>query len=155
MKFIAHRGNTIGKLTSAENQPYYIDGALRDGFDVELDLWIIDDELFLGHDNADTKIDKEFLIERKDKLWCHGKNLEALDFLVKENFNCFFHDKDDYTLTSKGIIWAYPGQKINKNSVCVMPESCDIDVYTTEDFKNCYGICSDIIEVYRENYSES
>ena len=32
--------------------------------------------------------------------------------MSKMNCHYFWHQEDDYTITSKGIIWAYPG-KVN------------------------------------------
>jgi hypothetical protein len=139
-------------MPSQENKPYYIDEALNYGYDVEIDLWIINNELFLGHDSPETNINFDFITKRKNNIWCHAKNLDALNYLLQEEFNCFFHDRDDYTLTSKGIIWAYPGQKLNAKAICVMPERCATDTYSKSDFNNCYGICSDIVEIFRETY---
>ena len=39
MIFIAHRGNTKGPNKELENTPGYIDEALDNGFDVEVDIW--------------------------------------------------------------------------------------------------------------------
>ena len=46
MILISHRGNTNGKLPSAENRPDYIDEAIGFGFDVEIDVWLIDGVIF-------------------------------------------------------------------------------------------------------------
>ena len=50
MVLISHRGNTNGKFESYENEPMYIDKAISDGFDVEIDVWMVEGQLFLGHD---------------------------------------------------------------------------------------------------------
>ena len=36
--------------------------------------------------------------------------------------NYFWHDTDTYTLTSYNIPWIYPGKKLMKTGVCVLPE---------------------------------
>ena len=51
-KIISHRGNLIGVKPECENNPTYIDQAIAEGFDVEIDVWFIDGEFFLGHDSA-------------------------------------------------------------------------------------------------------
>ena len=38
------------------------------------------------------------------------------------NYNYFWHNRDFYTITSKGFIWCFPGQKIIKKSVTLFPE---------------------------------
>ena len=50
MILISHRGNIDGKKPHLENQPDYIDEAIALGYDVEIDVWLIDGVLFLGHD---------------------------------------------------------------------------------------------------------
>ena len=58
-------------------------------------------------------------------------------------YNFFFHDKDDYTLTSKHYIWAYPGKSYTDHTVMVMPEwKEDVD-WDTLRATNCFGICTD------------
>ena len=54
------------------------------------------------------------------KILMHFVNLEK----IKSNY--FWHQNDDYTITSKGYIWAYPGKKLNKNAIYVLPEWCKI-----------------------------
>jgi glycerophosphoryl diester phosphodiesterase len=150
MRLIAHRGNLNGSNKYEENTPDYIDKALRVGVDVEVDVWVIDNNILLGHDQGNIPITLDFLQERRDRLWCHAKNHEALVFLLKNDFHCFTHDIDDYTLTSKNVIWAYPGKRIDRNTVCVMPEKAPIK-YTDEDLHSCYGICTDFVFFYLDN----
>ena len=143
MKFlIAHRGNMNGINHNKENHPEYIKAALSKGYYVEIDVWKINSELFLGHDKPQYKISKEFL--QNEKLWCHAKNIEALSFMKDNNIHCFFHNNDDYTLTSRGYIWAYIGKEVDKNTICVLPEKNEQKI----DFNNCLGICSDYICLY-------
>ena len=143
---ISHRGNLNGPNIENENKPFYIDIALEKGYDVEIDIWVIHNNIYLGHDNADTLIDLEFLIKRKNKLWCHAKNLDALVFLLENKLHTFSHDNDDYILTSNNIIWAFPGKKINKNTICVMPERTS---YSDKELESAKGICSDYIDHFK------
>lgn len=46
MKIISHRGNLNGPSPKTENTPEQIDFALKKGFDVEIDLWKINDKFF-------------------------------------------------------------------------------------------------------------
>lgn len=137
MRFIAHRGNTLGKKPKRENDPIYILEALKQDFDAEIDLWI-DDYLFLGHDKPEHKISDDFLYLHQEFLWIHCKNLKALKYSCNRGYNAFFHDKDDFTLTSKRFIWTYPGvMEYCSQSVVVMNEKkkvLPLDIY---------GICTD------------
>lgn len=151
MRLIAHRGNTDGVKLELENTPEYIFNALSSGFDVEIDVWGVEGELWLGHDKPQHKmIDlfNHFNYIADDRLWYHCKNLESITILNKQSgdaANFFWHQKDDFTLTSNGHIWTYQNKPITKNSICVLPE---IGNYTEKELKCCYGICSDNIVKY-------
>ena len=56
MKLIAHRGNIFGPNLDRENNPDYILEALDYGCDVEIDLWVKDNDLFLGHSSPEYPI---------------------------------------------------------------------------------------------------
>ena len=144
LKFISHRGNIDRVNENLENNPNYIQKALDLGYDVEIDVRLIDENLFLGHDNPDFEVSLDFL--KNEKLWCHAKNLDALDFMIKEEIQCFWHQEDDYTITSTGKIWAYPGKPVTNQTVIVLMENFTINEVLL--LKDCYGICADnILEV--------
>jgi hypothetical protein len=150
MKYIAHRGNTNGKFESYENEPNYIDKAIDEGFDVEVDVWYIQTErfgwqLFLGHDKPQYGVDFRWFRDRLSKLWIHCKNIEAVEFFSGSGyeFNFFWHEEDTLTLTSHKYIWAYPGKQPIKNSIAVMPE------IHNDNITECIAICSDIITKYK------
>lgn len=140
MIYISHRGNINGKNIEKENTIEYITKAIELGFDVEIDVWY-DNGFWLGHDNPITKISNDFF--KNDKLWCHAKNLEAIENLALLHVKYFWHENDKYTLTSNNLIWTYPGQKLCSTSICVLPE-LDLN-NTAKDIYSCYGICSDFI----------
>jgi len=141
--FISHRGNTTGPNPKLENNPEYILAALNKNYDVEIDVWFVKDTFYLGHDEPQYEVSLFFL--QNSKLWCHAKNVSALEHMLLRNIHCFWHQKDDYTITSKGFIWTYPGNKLTSNSICVMPESNNKNL----DTSICLGVCSDFIEDYR------
>lgn len=152
MIFISHRGNINGKITERENTPDYIEEALYSGYDCEIDIWFVNENFMLGHDSPDNIIDISFIQKHKSKLWIHCKNIEALNKLYKD-FNCFFHDKDIYTITSKGHIWGNINSPLTENTICVMPE-----LYSNHDLSNLHnskGICSDNIESYKQLFAIS
>jgi hypothetical protein len=144
MILISHRGNTDGKYESYENEPTYIDKAIDEGFDVEIDIWMIEGTLFLGHDKPQYGISQDWLNKRYERLWVHCKNIEAMEwFNMIGGFNYFWHQEDTVTLTSFNHIWAYPGNQPVKNSIAVMPE-----IYN-DDILHCKGVCSDYIKNYK------
>jgi hypothetical protein len=145
VKFISHRGNLSGPKPDLENSPQYIQKALTLGLDVEIDVWLVKEQLFLGHDEPQYEINLDYL--KNEKFWCHAKNPDALKLMLDNNIHCFWHDKDKFTLTSKGIPWCYPQNHIAGGVVVLQdlpPFSCASVAYS-EMSKNLYGVCSDHI----------
>ena len=147
MKLIAHRGNINGPNKEHENKPEYLINALNEGYYIELDLWYVDNNLYLGHDEPQYKIKYSFLLENKDKMYVHCKNIQALHYILCKNddIECFFHDLDECVLTSKGNIWTFPGKLLTDKSICVMPERVKDNNY---NLNNCIGICTDYVSKY-------
>ena len=147
MILISHRGNINGKDIDRENHPKYIDEAITKGYDVEVDIHMTEDGfLYLGHDGPQYRITQDWLDKRVDKLWIHCKSFDAMRwFTLIDRFNHFWHQEDDFTLTSRGVIWTYPGKETTPKSICVLPEK------NNEKPKKCLGICSDFVVNYKNN----
>ena len=146
MKLISHRGNINGLQPNKENSPNYINEAIESGYNVEIDIWLINNKWYLGHDNPTYEIKYNFLFD--SRFWLHTKNGEAFYKLLNDknyNFNVFWHTTEDWILTSKGYIWTYPNKFLYENSICVLPE-----LGYNGDLKKCHGICSDYILQYRD-----
>lgn len=148
MKIIAHRGNLNGPNPLRENSPDYIEEAIYEGFDVEIDLWVENDRCYLGHDDPQYFVTMEWLEKYKNIFWIHCKDREALEKISSSSieFNYFYHEHDRYTLTSKGIGWVLVDQKPFKNAIVVLPEL--MSFYNTIEEKyaiimNTKGICTD------------
>jgi|TARA_Y100000034_G_scaffold112228_1_gene145999 hypothetical protein len=145
MILISHRGNINGRNESRENSIEYIYEALNEGYDVEIDVWYKGGEWFLGHDGPENYVVLGFL--KNDKLWCHAKNIDALNEMLKEEIHCFWHQDDDVVLTSCGFIWTSPGKQLTSKSIVVLPELNNGNNITMLP-KNILGICSDFIVNY-------
>jgi len=149
MFYISHRGNIDGKNPSLENQPDYVEGALKLGYLVEVDIWYHENQWYLGHDEPTYRVDYSWL--SKELLVLHCKNIEALQKLVEidnPHDNYFWHERDAVTMTSQGWIWAYPDVRVNSpKAIAVLPELKGTDV------SGFGGICSDVIEEYKKDGS--
>ena len=77
LKIISHRGNIKGPQPDKENRPSYIDCAIGNGYQVEIDVNLRDGELWLGHDEPQYKINHKWIDERADYLWLHCKDFDA------------------------------------------------------------------------------
>ena len=148
MILIAHRGNTEGPCPESENRPDYLISAVAKGFYVEVDVWLQENKLFLGHDGPQYPTTLQFL--SNPMFICHAKNIEAFELLLRNNIHCFFHDQDECTLTSEKFIWTYPGKNLTTISICVMPE-WNTDNVSSCARLNCYGVCSDFVKTIRDS----
>ena len=148
MKLIAHRGNIDGP-SDEQNSPDYIDNALSLGYDAEIDVRYdpLTTVFWLGHDEPQYKVSWKWMANRHELLWIHCKDITTLSEFTKykhTKYQYFWHQEDDFTLTSNNYIWTYPGRPYTPNSIIVMPEEtmpvekiCDMRaVY-------CYGVCTD------------
>lgn len=67
MKLIAHRANINGRVKEKENRLEQIKYCISSGYDVEIDVRYFNNEIYLGHDEAQQKISEDFLVKIKDK----------------------------------------------------------------------------------------
>ena len=148
MRFIAHRGNTEGKLLERENEPAYVQEALLQGYDVEVDAWCIDGSWFLGHDEPQHQIEYLFLLQ--PGLVVHAKNLGALSALARDDrIHSFSHDVDDVVLTSRRLLWTYPDKPLGDGSVAVMFSGDVAARLPLLERPGVVGICADDVAPLR------
>jgi len=125
MLFISHRGNLNGPLPERENSPDYIDEAIAAGFHVEIDVHVVNKEIFLGHKDLTYKVSQEWLEKRSDKLLLHLKNIEAVSLFSRTycGWHYFCNEKDEFSLTSRGYIlyWSHNVKKDIVNKYCLLP----------------------------------
>lgn len=151
MYFISHRGNINGKNPNLENTYDYIVEALLLGYDVEIDLWNINGDFYLGHDYPSYHVNLNDIIKHKNKLWVHCKNNDCMSILnqKKIDLNYFWHESDSMTMTSKNFLWLKENEKIISNSIVMIPCFYEINDY------NFLGICSDEIKKFKNYYEKT
>ena len=152
LKLIAHRGNTTGPDPSSENTPAAIDHCIDMGYDVEIDLWYHDGDLYLGHDEPTIPITIDYLLPHKDKLWIHCKNLQACTRLHNlRNFNYFFNEEDNYALTSERFVWTYPRpQNVYAWNQVMLDFGSDVD-FKKYELLGVYGVCADYLPIIKKS----
>ncbi len=153
MILIAHRGLFKGPSES-ENSPEQIELALSKGYDCEIDVWYQKNEWWLGHDKPQYKVDSDFI--GKQGLWLHCKNLDALYELSYNSiqFQYFWHQEDDFTLTSTQHIWTYPGKPLTRNSICVQPERTpEWWAWAKSCSGSIAGVCTKFVEKFSNEIS--
>ena len=144
MRIISHRGNVSGPSPNYENTPAFIDSALSLGLDVEVDLRIVNNKFFLGHDNPDFEVSIDWLNQRKKNLWIHTKNFKSFETLLELNndFIFFYYTSEPLVLVSNGKIWCHQHDKISNPKNCIVPFLDKSSVLLNRENK-WYGVCTD------------
>jgi len=133
MLIISHRGNLNGTDPETENTNWQIVKAITAGFFVEVDVWGIKGELWLGHDRPTEKLTFEL-----SKLIYHCKDIHAAVICKEKGYHYFMHELDKRVLTSEGYFWTFPNQQICSHSIACLPE-----LHPNWNIEKAAGICTD------------
>jgi len=152
-KILLHRGNN-GLDNLNENDPATINIRNTEGYAVECDIWFRDNKWYLGHDVPEYEVFdiKGFLSERSNLI--HAKDGETFAKLVKycreRGFNneIFYHTSEDYVISTRGTIIAYPGKELYDKNLCMMPENIGRSITGIEQ-KNIGEVCSDSLKLIK------
>ena len=148
MKYISHRGDLTSINPLLENTPDYIDLAISEGFDVEIDVRFLNEKLYLGHDTPDYLIDVEWLIKRKKNLWIHTKDVFSLSLLNEYDLNLFFHEKERHTIIyNSKFIWTHDIEESTNKSIIPLLKILDLNLFEKYNFVS--GVCSDYIKILK------
>jgi hypothetical protein len=155
MIYIAHRALFEGPNPDRENHPDQIDEALKAGYDCEIDVRLVNDRWMLGHDEPTYEVDRSFLHKRG--LWIHCKNFDALanidnvrGYIGVKTPHYFWHQNDDFTITSQGFLWTYPGQIVcQRRGIRVQPEWDERWLDNINNIKGV-GVCSKFVGLIRD-----
>jgi len=154
-KILLHRGNN-GLDNLPENYPATVCKRNNEGYSVECDIWFQESKWYLGHDRPQYELQnlEVFLVGRNNLI--HAKNGETFAKLLKycreRGFNneIFYHTNEDYVLSTRGNIIAYPGKILYEENLCMMPESIGRNI-SEEEKNNIVEICSNSLQVIRSS----
>ena len=122
------------------------------GYDAEIDVRYIDKKWWLGHDKPLYEVPYSFIL--KKGLWIHCKNIEALYELSQRQHdstypNFFWHQEDDYCLTSHGYVWTHvktdPSTFSHRSIVMVD----DYSKYGYDELICVAGVCTKNAEFFK------
>lgn len=144
LKLIAHRGNIDGPNSKLENKLDYIDNAIDLGYEALVDIWSYNGKMYLGNHTGSNRVPIDCLMNRSTKLWIHCGNHEAFQILFRyQSLNIFWHQTDDFALTTKGYTWCYPGIGPLDRSVAFMPE------FDSPNLDKFHALCSDEVSLFK------
>ncbi len=143
---ISHRGNYKGRVEERENSPDYIEEAIAAGYNVEVDVRLVNNVLMLGHDFSKYEVPLTFL--ERPEIWAHAKNLSGYFYLHSNHLiQVFWHDRDDFAFTSKGIKWCKTGI-LTYDGIMVMPELNNHHTALLRQGHKPLGVCSDNFSLF-------
>jgi hypothetical protein len=146
MLLISHRGNIDKICLKRENSQSYIDEAIDKNYYVEIDLRIIDNKLMLGHDYGQYETDLQWLLIRKNKLFIHCKNIEALKFCIDNKLICFYHTIENHvSVINTNLLWTHNLDEITDISIIPLLSSQDLTFLDLNKNIKVAGVCSDFI----------
>tara|TARA_X000001382_G_C3079151_1_gene149958 strand:+ start:103 stop:564 length:462 start_codon:yes stop_codon:yes gene_type:complete len=151
MKLISHRGNIRGPIPDKENRPSYIDCAIGNGYDVEIDVNYVNGELWLGHDEPQYKVTHTWIQERSQYLWLHCKDFESAKECWK--YQAFCHSGDPFVFTSNNKIWLHG----ENESIYTLDDMTIIPVINKQEsisFNTAngvpFGVCTDYPAILKD-----
>jgi hypothetical protein len=117
MILIAHRGNFDGPNPNQENKLTYLEQAINNGYEVEVDVRMYKNKIYTGHDEPLDLLNSRWLKRFHNKLWIHCKDVQTLKYFGNSNqYNYFWHENDMFTITSNGFILSHVDNNINELS---------------------------------------
>ena len=151
MKLISHRGNIRGPIPDKENRPSYIDCAIGNGYDVEIDVNYVNGELWLGHDEPQYKVTHTGIQERSQYLWLHCKDFESAKECWK--YQAFCHSGDPFVFTSNNKIWLHG----ENESIYTLDDMTLIPVINEQESTSFhtangipFGVCTDYPAILKD-----
>lgn len=149
MILISHRGNVDNIQPKRENTKEYILEAIERGFYVEIDIWMKNGSLFLGHDSAENEVSVDWLNKFSDKLFIHSKNYSAFCYFMYENdisIPTFYHTIEDHVVIGNTkLVWSHNLKECNERSIIPLLDKESIK--QINKYSNVYGVCSDFVGV--------
>ena len=130
----------FGPDKDLENCPTTIE-MVSNFFKVEVDIWKIDRDYFLGHDDPQYLISFDWLVYLQPKLMLHCKNRLAYDCQTLVSFHRFMHEDEASVTCSRGNILKHPDCGPLPGSYNMMPELSKNE--TLETILSSKAVCTD------------
>lgn len=158
MLYISYRGIYDGQNFQDANTPNQIGKAFNAGFACMVDVWRVDNKLYLGTDQPLTEVSPNFL--KGKKFWINARNVDMQTWLQSQPANYYpnyfwFNDaeENDPATTSGGQIITPGTVPINNQSIVFLPEIQDRAMFSTVKLR-CYGVCSNYLTFIKRMRNE-
>ena len=144
MLYISYQGIFDGKNYEDANTPDQIGTSFNNGFSCMVDVWRIDDTLYVGSEQAPISVTDSYL--RGNRFWIKCANQETYDWFTTQSLiqypNYFYQPNSMANVsTSSNKLWTPGTVPVNDTSIIVLPEIQDRGLFSTVHLR-CYGVCS-------------
>ncbi len=145
MIYIAYRGLFEGENSETEDTPDQIGKAFNAGFSAMVDVWRVDNKLYLGATQPLIEVTEKYL--QGPYFWINCRNQDMYDWITVQSikkYPHYFYNNDPsipYVTTNEGYLWTYQTKPVNNLSIMVLPEIADRGLLSTVHLR-CYGVCS-------------
>lgn len=159
MLYISYQGIYDGTNYENANTPKQINTALGKGFSCLIDVWRIDDKLYVGTNGPNIEVTEKYI--QGPRFWINAVNTDMQDWISSQSSslypNYFWFDAPTppppYATASNGKLITPGTVPINGNSVMFLPEIDDRSLYTMVKVKS-YGICSGFLSYIKRMRNE-
>lgn len=158
MLYISYRGIFDGNDFQDANTPKQISKAFGYGSSVMVDVWRVDNKLYLGDDQPITEVTEKYL--QGPRWYLNARNIDAQTWLASQSSNLYpnwFYfptmPPPAYVTASNGKLITPGTVPINNNSIIFLPEITDRGCFSTVKLK-CFGICSSYLTFIRRMRDE-
>ena len=153
MKLISYRGNINGPNPELENTAPYINDAISEGYVVAVDVWLIDDKLYLctarphitstsrsrGYRTGPPYYETDESYLENSMILVRARTPDTLVRLAKNGRVHCFHTNKQSAVTSQGFLWT-TRDATGPNVLRVSLEG--------DPVSPCYAVCSSYIRNY-------
>ena len=146
MLYISYQGIYDGQDFESANTPNQIGKAFNNGYSCMVDVWRIDDKLYVGSEEAPIEVTEKYL--QGNRFWLNARNTDMQDWVAAQprklypNYFSFDNDTESNNATCSGGQIITPGTvPLNNSSIIFLPEIKDRGLLSTVKLK-CYGVCS-------------
>jgi hypothetical protein len=146
MLYISYQGIYDGKDFESANTPNQIGNAFNNGYSCMVDVWRIDNKLYVGSEEAPIEVTEKYL--QGNRFWLNARNTDMVNWVAAQprklypNYFSFSNDTESNDATSSGGQIITPGTvPVSNLSIIFLPEIEDRGLLSTVKLK-CYGVCS-------------
>jgi len=156
MLYISYQGIYDGQNYEYANTPDQIGKSFNNGFACMVDVWRIEDTLYVGPEAAPIPVTNKYL--QGNRFWIKCGNQETYDWFLTQSLrqypNYFYQPNSmDNVLTSSNRLWTPGTVAVNDTSIIALPEIQDRGLFSTVHLR-CYGVCSTFLTFIKRMRNE-